>query len=108
MSKFVKLRRVERVEAEIDWAGISQEVELRVMQKLQQDLADWADDLGMRSMFLQDAADGLKACELLLDGNWKPVADHLWSMDTAARDYVYDFIGEVAGEEFFKIVNNHG
>lgn len=104
MSKFVKTRVIEKIEADIDWAGISREVELRVMQKLQQDLADWADDLGMRSMFLQDAADGLKACELLLAGNWKPVEDHLWSMDTAARDYVYDFIGEVAGEEFFKIV----
>lgn len=104
MSKFVKTRVIEKIEADIDWAGISREVELRVMQKLQEDLEQWADDIGMRSMFLQDAADGLKVCELLLEGKWKPVEEKLWDMDTAARDYVYDFIGEVAGEEFFKIV----
>lgn len=89
---------------EVDWAALSKAVELLVMQKLQEDLEHWANDLGMRSMFLCDAGDGLKACELLLDGNWKKVEDHLWSMDTAARDYIYDFIGQTAGEEFFKLV----
>ena len=93
---------------EVDWAALAQAVELRVMQKLQEDLEHWANDLGMRSMFLGDASDGLKACELLLKGQWKPVEDHLWSMDTAARDYIYDFIGEVAGEDFFDHVRKNG
>ena len=93
---------------EVDWAALSQAVELRVMQKLQEDLDRWSEDIGMRSMFLHDAADGLKACELLLKGQWKPVEDHLWSMDTAARDYVYDFIGEVAGKNFFDLVRKNG
>lgn len=88
----------------IDWAELSRAVEQRVMQKLKEDLDSWAEDIGMRSMFLQDAADGLKVCELLLAGEWKPVEDKIWDMDTAARDYVYDFIGEVAGEEFFDLV----
>jgi hypothetical protein len=97
-----------RTVLKVDWAALSKAVELRVMQKLQADLNDWAEDLGMRSMLLGDAGDGLKACELLLKGKWKPVEDHLWSMDTAARDYIYDFIGEVAGEDFFDLVRNNG
>lgn len=107
MSKFVKTRVIEKVEVDVDWAGISKEVELRVMQKLQADLDHWAEDLGMRSMFLHDAADGLKVCELLLEGKWKPVEDKIWDMDTAARDYIYDFIGDVAGEDFFDLVRNN-
>lgn len=102
MSKIVTVYQTTAYD--IHWTELSRAVELRVMQKLQADLDDWADDLGMRSMFLHDAADGLKVCELLLEGKWQPVEAHLWSMDTAARDYLYDFIGEIAGEEFFKIV----
>ena len=92
--------------SEIDWVSLADEVEKRVMIKLQEDLKDWADDRGMRSMFLGDASDGLKVCELLAEGKWQPVEDQLWEMDTAARDYLYHFICEVAGNEFFDIVRN--
>lgn len=91
---------------DVDWATLAQAVEDRVMNKLHDDLAHWgrAKDLSMRQMFVQDAADSLAVCELLLEGKWKPVEEKLWDMDTAARDCVYDFIAEVAGPDFFKIV----
>ena len=88
----------------VDWNTLAEAVEKRVMEKLKEDLEHWAEDLGMRSMFLQDAADGIKVCELLLDGKWHKVKEKLWDMDTAARDCVYDFIAEVAGDDFFDIV----
>ena len=58
----------------------------------------------MRAMFLGDAGDALDVCEHLAEGNWAKAEKRLWDMDTAARDYVYDWIGAVAGEEFFDIV----
>ncbi len=106
MSKYVKTRIREVVEADIDWNGIANEVELLVMSKLKDDLESWAEDRGMRAMFLCDAGDGLGICEALAEGNWSKVDKKLWEMDTAARDYLYHFIEQVAGKDFFKIVNN--
>lgn len=108
MNQFVKTRVVERVEAEIDWSGIADAVEALVMAKLKEDLENWPNDRGMRAMYLGDAGDSLAVCETLAKGDWSRVDKRLWEMDTAARDYVYDFIEQVAGREFFKIVNNHG
>ena len=88
----------------VDWATLAREVEQRVMDKLHDDLANWSNDLGMRQMFVQDAADSLAVCELLLEGNWSKAENRIRDMDTAARDYVFDFVAEVAGEDFFKIV----
>lgn len=93
----------------VDWAALSQAVELRVMQKLQEDLKHWADDVGMRSMFLGDASDGLKVCELLLEGNWQLVEKKLWDMDTAARDYLWDFLEAELGVDELEIIRaNNG
>lgn len=89
---------------EVDWAALASEVEKRVMAKLQQDLANWSDDLSMREMFVGDAADSMKVCVLLEAGKWREAETKIWDMDTAARDYVYDFIAEVAGADFFDIV----
>jgi hypothetical protein len=105
MNKFVKTVTRTVVETEIDWAGIADAVEVLVMEKLQRDLEDWAEDRGMRAMFLSDAGDGIWVCENLAGGVWSEVDKRLCEMDTAARDYLYDFIGQVAGEEFFKLVN---
>lgn len=105
MNQFVKTRRVEIVEAEIDWQGIAAAVEVLVMAKLSADLANWPEDRGMRAMFLADASDGVEVANLLAAGVWNKVYDRIWKMDTAARDYVFDFIEQVAGKEFFKIVN---
>lgn len=93
----------------VDWAALSQAVELRVMQKLKEDLEHWADDLGMRSMFLGDASDGLKVCELLLEGKWQAVEKKLWDMDTAARDYLWDFLEAELGVDELEIIRaNNG
>lgn len=93
----------------VDWAALSQAVELRVMRKLQEDLERWADDIGMRSMFLGDASDGLKVCELLLEGNWQLVEKKLWDMDTAARDYLWDFLEAELGVDELEIIRaNNG
>jgi hypothetical protein len=88
----------------VDWATLASEVEQRVMDKLHDDLANWSNDLGMRQMFVQDAADSLAVCELLLEGKWREAENRIRDMDTAARDHVFDFVAEVAGEDFFKIV----
>lgn len=93
----------------VDWAALSAAIELRVMEKLQEDLKHWADDVGMRSMFLGDASDGLKVCELLLEGNWQLVEKKLWDMDTAARDYLWDFLeAELGVDELEFIRTNNG
>lgn len=105
MNQFVKTRRVEIVEAEIDWQGIAAAVEALVMAKLSADLANWPEDRGMRAMFLADASDGVAVADLLAEGNWSKVDKRLWDMDTAAREHVYSFIESVAGKEFFKVVN---
>jgi len=90
----------------VDWKKLADEVEKRVMAKLAKDLEDWKDDRSMRAMFLGDASAGLDVCVLLAEGDWRLVEGRLWDMDTAARDYVYDWIGEVAGAEFFTIVQS--
>jgi hypothetical protein len=88
----------------VDWKILASQVERLVMDKLHDDLANWQNELSVRQMFVQDAADSLAVCELLLEGNWSKAENRIRDMDTAARDYVYDFIAEVAGEDFFKIV----
>ena len=91
----------------IDWAALAQGVEALVMDKLKTDLEHWAgaEHLGMRQMFVQDCADGLAVCETMIDKRaWHAVESKLWDMDTAARDYVYDFIAEVGGADFFDLV----
>jgi hypothetical protein len=98
------VKRVTTETVEVDWATLAQEVEQRVMDKLHDDLAHWSNDLSMRQMFVQDAADGLAVCELLVEGSWHKAENRIRDMDTAARDCVYDWIAEVAGEDFFKIV----
>ena len=55
-------------------------------------------------MAVADAADSLQVCEHLLAGDWNKARKRLIDMDTAARDYVFDFIEVVAGPEFFDCV----
>lgn len=89
----------------VDWAALAEAVEVRVMQKLKDDLAHWKKDLSMKQMFVQDCADSLAVCEAMLDKEmWSAVENKLRAMDTAARDCVYDMIAAEAGEDFFDIV----
>jgi len=87
---------------EVDWVALSNAVEQKVMTKLADDMNDWKDDRSMRAMFLCDAGDGLDVCEVLAKGVWQDVVDRLWKMDTAARDYLWDFIAQAGGELFVK------
>ena len=89
----------------VDWVALAAGVERLVLEKMKNDLEHWADSLSMKQMFVQDAADSLAVCEAMQDSeSWSVVEEKLWDMDTAARDYVYDFIAEVAGADFFDIV----
>ena len=88
----------------VGWGTLSRQVEERVMSKLHNDLATWSNDLGMRQMFVQDAADSLAVCKLIAKGQWAPVEKRLWEMDTAARDCVYDFIEAVVGRDYLDAI----
>jgi hypothetical protein len=103
--KLVDIVKVYQTTAyEVNWQALSDAVEKLAMAKLAEDLEHWKSDRGMRAMFLADAASALEVCEVMVKGQWHEVDKKLWEMDTAARDYVYDWIAEVAGEDFFKIV----
>lgn len=88
----------------VDWKRLANQVEDLVMEKMRNDLDNWRNDLSMRQMFLQDAADGLAVCELLLSEDWTRAKQKLRDMDTASRDEVYDMIESVAGADFFEIL----
>lgn len=94
-------------DVEIDWLALAAAVESKVMAKLKADLEYYKapNERNMRAMLICDAGDGVDVCDKLAQGVWKEVDKKLWSMDTAARDYLYDFIEEVAGAEFFKLVS---
>ena len=78
--------------AVVDWTELALAVERRVMEKLQRDLANWTDDLSMREMLVADCADGMAVCVLLEQGRWREAEKKIWHMDTAARDYIWDFL----------------
>lgn len=109
MSNIVKkvTRTIEIQQLEIDWLALAAAVESKVMAKLKDDLEFYKapNERNMRAMLICDAGDGVDVCDKLAQGVWKEVDKKLWSMDTAARDYLYDFIEQVAGAEFFKLVN---
>ena len=86
------------------WAALAQAVEQRVMIKLKQDLEHWANDIGMKAMFVQDAADGMAVCELLEEGRWREAESKIWDMDTAARDYVWEFIEAELGVDELEFI----
>ena len=89
---------------DIDWIELAAGVDKLVVKRLKDDLKQWEGDIGMRQMFVQDAADALAVCELLAEGKWHMAENRIRNMDTAARDDVYDFIEIVAGADFFDCV----
>lgn len=89
---------------QIDWPALAAKVEEDVMAKLYDDLEQWKNDISMRAMFLQDAADGLEVCILLAEGKWKKAEDRLRDMDTASREYVWDFIDKHSCDNLFNIL----
>lgn len=88
----------------VDWAALAQAVEQRVMIKLKQDLEHWANDIGMKAMFVADAADGMAVCELLEQGKWREAESKIWDMDTAARDYVWEFLEAELGVDELEFI----
>lgn len=89
---------------QVDWTALAVKVEEDVMAKLYDDLEQWKDDISMRAMFLQDAADGLEVCILLAEGKWEKAEDRLRDMDTAAREHVWDFIDRHSCNDLFSIM----
>jgi hypothetical protein len=87
-----------------DLLDLAKKVDALVTEKLQGDLSRWKEDIRMRQMFAQDCADGLAVCELLLSGDRAAVAKRLNQMDTAPREYIIEFIEEIAGDDFFDIL----
>lgn len=79
-------------QVQVNWEDLARCVEQWVLEKMQYDLANWEEDLSMRQMFVQDAADGLRVCEMILTGNVQAIENQLWEMDTAARECVFGFI----------------
>jgi hypothetical protein len=88
----------------VDWAALALAVERRVMEKLQQDLMNWQGDLSMRAMFVADCADGMAVCELLAAGQWKKAESKIWHMDTAARDYIWEFLEAELGVDELEFI----
>ena len=90
--------------AVVDWTELALAVERRVMAKLQRDLANWPDDLSMREMLVADAADGMAVCILLEQGKWREAEKKIWNMDTAARDWVWEFIEAELGVDELEFI----
>ena len=88
----------------VDWTELALAVERRVMEKLQRDLANWTDDLSMREMLVADAADGMAVCVLLEQGRWREAEKKIWHMDTAARDYIWDFLEAELGVDELEFI----
>jgi len=89
----------------IDWVALAAGVERLAMEKMKNDLEYWTNDLGMRQMSVQDAADTLAVCEVMQGKeSWPAVEIRIREMDTAVRIRVYDFIEQVAGANFFDCV----
>jgi hypothetical protein len=91
----------------VDWSELALAVERRVMAKLKQDLENWSDDLSMREMFVADAADGMAVCVLLAEGKWREAESKIWHMDTAPRDYVWEFIEAELGVDELEFIRQH-
>jgi hypothetical protein len=88
----------------VDWTELALAVERRVMAKLRQDLENWPDDLSMREMLIADAADGMAICVLLEQGRWREAEKKIWHMDTAARDYIWDFLEAELGVDELEFI----
>jgi len=91
---------------DVDWASVAQAVEQKAMAKLKEDLKNWSDDRSMLVMFLGDASDALSVCEVIETGNWRDIEERLWKMDTASREYVYDWIEQAAGVNWNELTQN--
>ena len=76
----------------VDWTALADAVEQRAMAKLEEDVERWRDDRSMRAMLLGDCGDTLNVCEVIETGRWRDIEEQLRKMDTAAREWVYDFI----------------
>jgi hypothetical protein len=93
---------------EVDWGALAASVEKEVMAKLNDDLVLWPDDMDMRAVFMRDAADGLDVCVLLSNGEWSDAEDKIRDMDTAPREWVWDWVEKHSCDGFFDILRKQG
>jgi hypothetical protein len=96
------------VSIEVDWVALAKAVEEEVMAKLNDDLILWQDDMAMRAVIMHDAADGLDVCVFLADGKWSNAQDRLYKMDTASREWVWDWVEKHSCNGFFDILCKQG
>ena len=92
------------VSIEVDWTSLAKAVEAEVMAKLEDDLLTWSEDMKMRAVLMHDAADGLEVCSLLASGSWKEAEKQLYKMDTAAREWVFDWVEKHSCDGFFELL----
>lgn len=92
----------------VDWAALAAAVKAEILTKLTNDMDLWKNDVSMLSVVLRDAADGLNVCSLLNEKEWKRVEGRLWEMDTAPREYVYDWIEKHSCENLFRLLLEQG
>ena len=88
----------------VDWIALAEAVKGEIMAKLKNDLVIWKDDASMLSMVLMDASSGLGVVALLAEGNWKGAEQHLYDMDTAPREYVYDWVEKHSCVNLFQVL----
>jgi hypothetical protein len=92
----------------VDWAALAAAVREEVIDKLNADMAQWQDDVSMQSMFLRDAADGLYVVALLAEGKWQKAENKLHDMDTASREYVWQWIEKHSCYGLFGVLRDQG
>jgi hypothetical protein len=108
LNSIVKVETQQVVSVNVDWELlacrvadlIAYDLKNTMFEACQEKIA--VDNIGMLAMYADDAGNGLDVCKMLATGNWDKVKDMLWSMDTAPRDCVSGYIGDVGGEEFRK------
>ena len=87
----------------VDWAEVAKRLEPKIMKQMRDAYDHW-DSVDMRQMAVMDAADGLRICERMAEGNVEGVTDALWEMDTAPREDVLYWIEEIVGAEALRLI----
>ena len=85
----------------LDMINLANSVMPQVMQRLNEELENYAGDLSMLQMVTQDAADQLLVLELLSDGDRTAALDKINSMDTEPREEVYHMLADAGAVAIF-------
>jgi len=89
----------------VDWKSLGNAVKQEVIDKLNDDLLEWQRDPRMLSMFLNDAADGMNVAVHLSGGDWRGAENKLRDMDTASREYAWEWVEKHSCKNIFNILD---